>query len=82
MASVEPESAIIKSPFVGYFREIDPAPKVGQNVEAGESVAVIAVLGIANEIESDVSGVIEEVFVKDGDVVEYGQPLLRIKPNE
>ena len=61
-----------------------PAPdaedyvKVGDSVKKGQSVAIIEAMKLMNEIESDFDGTVTEILVKNGQAVEYGQPLFRI----
>ena len=75
---------IIKSPMVGTFYS-KPAPdkepfvKVGDNVKKEQVVCIIEAMKLMNEIESEFDGEIVEVCVNDGDVVEYGMPLFKIK---
>lgn len=75
---------VIKSPMVGTFYS-KPAPdkdtfvKVGDNVKKGQVVCIVEAMKLMNEIESEFDGEIVEVCVNDGDVVEYGMPLFKIK---
>lgn len=75
---------IITSPMVGTFYE-SPSPdsesfvKLGDNVKQGETLCIIEAMKLMNEIESEVSGEIVEILVKDGEMVEYGTPLFKIK---
>ena len=75
---------IVKSPMVGTFYS-SPAPdkdafvSVGDEVKPSSILCIIEAMKLMNEIESEVSGVIKEVLVKDGEMVEYGQPLFKIK---
>lgn len=68
----------IESPYVGYFRGGDGFA-AGKTVESGSVVAQIEALGHRNDIESKHSGEIAEVLVADGDPVEYGQVLAKVK---
>ena len=70
----------IKANHVGYLRAEGGKLNVGEYVEKGDAVASIATLGLANDVESTVSGEIVEVFVKDGDPVQFGQILAQVKP--
>jgi len=71
----------IVAPLVGYFRAADPPLEVGALVEPGSVVGVVASLGdIPYAVESSVSGEVIEVLVANGDAVEYGQPIARVKP--
>ena len=75
---------IIKSPMVGTFY-LKPSPtsepfaKVGDTIKKGQTVCIIEAMKLMNEIESEYDGEIKEVYVKDGEPVEYGTPLFGIK---
>lgn len=75
---------VITSPMVGTFYgspspDSDSFVKVGDSVKKGEVLCIIEAMKLMNEIESEVSGNIVEVLVKDGDMVEYGTPLFKIR---
>lgn len=76
---VEEPSLEIVSTLVGYYRPVDPPLAPGQKVERGQVVAVVAALGIANEIESKLAGEVVEVLVEPDQPVEFGQPLAKLK---
>jgi acetyl-CoA carboxylase biotin carboxyl carrier protein len=78
--SDQPELLTIKAPLVGYYQERPEPLSPGQTVRQGEIVAVIAALGLANDVESAVAGEVVDVLVKAGDPVEYGQPLATVRP--
>jgi acetyl-CoA carboxylase biotin carboxyl carrier protein len=75
---------IVKSPIVGTFYRA-PAPgakpfvEVGSRVKKGDVLCIIEAMKIMNEIKSDVDGVVEEILVENGQPVEYGQPLFKIR---
>ena len=74
---------IVKSPLVGTYyaapaEGADPFVKVGDVVKKGQTLAIVEAMKLMNEIESDFDGVISEVFVENGNMVEYGQPLFSI----
>ena len=75
---------VVVSPLVGTFYS-SPSPeaesfvKVGDRVKKGQVLGIIEAMKLMNEIESDYDGVVEAVLVKNEDVVEYGQPLFRIR---
>ena len=74
----------IKSPLVGVFKSLKNADKgedieIGQQIKKGEVVCVLEAMKLMNEIKSDFSGEVVQVLVNDGDAVEYGQVLFRIK---
>ncbi|WP_108670840.1 acetyl-CoA carboxylase biotin carboxyl carrier protein [Peribacillus acanthi] len=74
----------IVSPMVGTFYQ-SPSPdtdayvKVGSKVNKDTVVCIVEAMKLFNEIESEVAGEIVEVLVKDGQLVEYGQPLFLVK---
>ena len=72
------------SPLVGTFYEAPaegeaPYVKVGDIVQKGQMLAIVEAMKLMNEIESEVDGVIAEVLVKNGEMVDYGKPLFRVK---
>ncbi|PJN89857.1 acetyl-CoA carboxylase biotin carboxyl carrier protein [Bacillus sp. mrc49] len=75
----------ITSPMVGTFYQ-SPAPdspayvKAGAKVTTDSIVCIVEAMKLFNEIEAEVSGEIIEVLVKEGQLVEYGQPLFLVKP--
>lgn len=75
----------ITSPMVGTFYQA-PSPdspayvKVGDKVGEETIVCIVEAMKLFNEIEAEVKGEIVEVLVKDGQLVEYGQPLFLVKP--
>lgn len=76
-------SKVIKSPMVGVFYsaaspDSEPFVSVGKTVRKGEVVCIVEAMKIMNEITAEESGVITEILVENGDVVEYNQPLFRI----
>ena len=80
----EEQGNIVKSPMVGtFYLRPDPnsAPyvEVGKNVKKGDVLCIIEAMKLMNEIESEFDGTIAEILVKDGEMVEYGKPLFRIR---
>ena len=74
----------VESPMVGvvYLQsspEEAPYVSVGDHVEEGDDVVLVEAMKLMTEIKADMSGIITEVSVDNGEVVEYGQPLVRIK---
>jgi acetyl-CoA carboxylase biotin carboxyl carrier protein len=79
-----PKGTLVKSPMVGtFYRSSSPGGKplvdVGQTVNEGDTLCIIEAMKLLNEIESEVAGVIKEVFIENGQPVEFGQPLFRIE---
>ena len=74
----------ITSPMVGTFyvapaENADPFVQVGDRVKAGDTVCIIEAMKLMNEIVADRDGVITEVLAANGTIVEFGQPLFRIR---
>ena len=75
----------IKSPIVGTFYatpspDSDPYVEVGAAVGPQTVVCIIEAMKVLNEIKAETSGTIVEVLVTNGQAVEYGQPLFKVKP--
>ena len=74
----------IVSPMVGTFYK-SPAPnenpfvKVGETVKSKQIVCIIEAMKLMNEIESDIEGEVVEILVKDGDIVDCGQTLIKVR---
>ena len=80
----DPNTSIIKSPMVGTFYraaspESPPFTKVGEKVATDSIVCIIEAMKVMNEINAEMTGTITEVLVENGDAVEYGQPLFKVK---
>jgi acetyl-CoA carboxylase biotin carboxyl carrier protein len=76
--------AIIKSPIVGTFYEAaspgSPAfVKEGDSVAVGQVLCIVEAMKLMNEIESDATGQIVKILVSNGQPVEYGQPLFKVR---
>ena len=73
----------ITSPLVGVFKSLsvsDKTPiKVGDRLEIGQPVCVVEAMKLINEIESDKVGEVVEIMVSEGEAVEFGQELIKIK---
>ena len=75
---------IIKSPMVGtFYGSASPNPesfvKVGDKITKGKVVCIVEAMKLMNEIESEFDGEIVEVCVKNGEMVEFGMPLFKLK---
>lgn len=88
-ASAAPANAavsgnIVKSPIIGTFYS-SAAPgkpaykKLGDNVVKGEVICIVESMKLMNEITSDFSGRVAEIYVSDGEALEYDQPIMRIE---
>ncbi len=74
----------IKSPMVGVFYaasspESEPYVKVGSTVKKGDVVCIVEAMKLLNEINADQDGEIAEICAENGQVVEYGQTLFRLR---
>ena len=78
------EIAKITSPMVGTFYR-SPAPgkpafvEIGQKVKAGDVVCIVEAMKMMNQVKSDVDGVVKEIYIEDGQPVEFDQPLISIE---
>lgn len=75
----------IKSPTVGTFYSSSnpdepPFVKVGDAVKSDQTVCLIEAMKVFNQIPAEMSGTIAKILVKNGDTVEFGQPLFMVKP--
>ena len=76
----------ILSPMPGTFYaapspDADAFIKKGAEVKKGDTLCIIEAMKIMNEIEAEQSGVISEILIKNGEPVEYNQPLFKINPS-
>ena len=75
---------VVKSPMVGTFYSksspnAKPDVEVGSKVKKGDILCIVEAMKLMNEIESEFDGEVVEVCVKDGDMVDYGKPLFKLK---
>jgi acetyl-CoA carboxylase biotin carboxyl carrier protein len=83
---VDTKHAVV-APLVGIFHawakpKGSPLVAVGDVVKVGQRVGTIQSLNVLNEVETQVAGRVVEIFVRDGQPVEYGQPLMTIDSAE
>ncbi len=85
-ASDEPGESLhlLKSPIVGTFYgapspESDPYVQIGSKVRKGQVLCIVEAMKLMNEIESDVDGEIVEIHPRNGQPVEFGEPLFGIR---
>jgi acetyl-CoA carboxylase biotin carboxyl carrier protein len=82
---VEVEFQEIRSPMVGTFYaspdpESPPFVQVGSHVGPSTVVCILEAMKVFSEIKAETSGVIERMLARDGQAVEYGQPLFLVRP--
>ncbi len=74
----------VKSPVVGVFyaapaENAEPFVGIGSRIEKGQTLCIIEAMKMLNEIPADCSGVVEKICVTNGQVVEFGTELFRIR---
>ena len=80
----EPGVSYIKSPMVGTFYrsaspESPPFVEIGAKVEEKTVICIIEAMKIMNEIQAETKGTLIEILVENGQPVEYGQRLFKVK---
>ena len=78
------EYKVVKSPMVGTFYSksspnAKPYVQVGSKVKKGDILCIVEAMKLMNEIESEFDGEIAEICVEDGEMVDYGKPLFKLK---
>jgi len=85
--SVDPSLVEITSPMVGTFYS-SPAPdepsfvSKGDRIQSGQTVCIIEAMKLMNELEAEVSGEIVDILVENAEPIEFGQPLMRVRPTK
>ena len=82
-ANEEVKGKIVTSPMVGTFYlkpdpNSNPYVEKGSMVKKGTVLCIIEAMKLMNEIESEYEGKIEEIYVENGEAVDYGKPLFKI----
>jgi acetyl-CoA carboxylase biotin carboxyl carrier protein len=80
----DPNLILVRSPIVGTFYEASapgapPFVRVGEHVHPGKVLCIIESMKLMNEIEAEISGVIESKLVMNGQPVEYGEAMFAIR---
>lgn len=80
----EENMVYIESPMVGTFYAAPSADKapfvsVGDTVRKGQVVAIIEAMKLMNEVEAERGGIVEEILARNEQLVEFGQPLFRLR---
>lgn len=84
-AGQEKNLNIVTSPMVGTFYRApapnaDPFVEIGDTVTKGQTLCIIEAMKLMNEIETEIDGVVAEIWVENGKPVEFGQRLFTIQP--
>ena len=74
----------IKAPLVGTFyvapsEGAEPFVSVGDKVKKGQVIGIVEAMKLMNEVESEYDGTVAAILVENGEMVEYGQPLMVIQ---
>lgn len=75
----------VTSPMVGTFYR-SPSPdeppfiEVGDTIRRGQTICIIEAMKLMNELEAEVNGEVVEILVENGKPIEFGQPLMRVRP--
>ena len=74
----------VKSPVVGLFyaapaENADPYVSLGDRVKQGQTLCIVEAMKLMNELSAECDGVIEKICVTNGQMVEYGTELFRIR---
>jgi len=82
--SPAPDEMIIRSPMVGTFYvapspEAEPYVTQGKSIKVDDVLCIVEAMKLLNEIKSEVNGTVVAILVKNGQALEYDQPLFRIK---
>ena len=83
-AAAQVSGNVVKSPIVGTFYaaaspEKPPFVTVGQQVKKGDVLMIIESMKLMNEVQSEFDGTVAEILVKNGEAVEFDQPIMIIK---
>ncbi len=82
---IDPALVEITAPMVGTFYR-SPTPdeaafvEVGDRIQSGQTVCIIEAMKLMNELEAEISGEIVDILVENADPIEFGQPLMRVRP--
>ncbi len=83
-AAEDPDIVYVKSPMVGtFYRSPSPESKpfvdIGSKIEDNSLVCIIEAMKIMNEIQAEIKGTLVEILAENGQPVEYGQRLFKLK---
>ncbi len=83
-AADAPDQHVVKSPIVGTFYrssapDAKPFANIGDRVAKGQTLCIVEAMKLMNEIESDCDGEVLEILVSNGQPVEFGEPMFRLR---
>lgn len=81
------EGVDITAPMVGTFYRAatpgqPPLVQMGDRIEVGQAIGVVAAMNLTNELKAKFAGEVIEILVTDGETVEFGQPLMRVREDD
>ena len=81
---IESSGSNVTSPIVGTaYLAPEPGAKkfveVGQKIKKGQTIMIVEAMKTMNHVPSTENGTVSKIFVKDGEPVEFGQPLISVK---
>ena len=81
---IDSNGTSVTSPIVGtaYLATEPDAKKfveVGQKVKKGQTIVIVEAMKTMNHVPSTENGIVSKIFVKDGEPIEFGQPLILVK---
>ena len=86
ISDVDDGSVAVAAPTMGaFYSRPDPSSppfaEVGASVDADDTVGLIEIMKVFNNVNAGISGIVTEVCVADGEAIEFGQVIMRIRPN-
>lgn len=81
-----PSLEVVTSPVVGIYYQA-PGPdqerfvNVGDSIQKEQVIGIVEAMKVMTEIKSPFAGIVEEILVEDGDIIEFGQALIRVNPH-
>ena len=81
---IESDGSNVTSPIVGTaYLAAEPGGKkfveIGQKIKKGQTIMIVEAMKTMNHVPSTENGTVSKIFVKDGEPVEFGQPLISVK---
>ncbi|WP_238367945.1 acetyl-CoA carboxylase biotin carboxyl carrier protein [Mesobacterium pallidum] len=85
-AAVPGTGQAVPAPLLGTFYRApkpgaDPFIQVGDTVTPETVIGIIEVMKLMNQVEAGIAGTVTEIIAPDGELVEHGQPLVRVQPD-
>ena len=81
---IKTSKAVVKSPIVGTaYLASEPGAKpfvsIGKKIKKGETIMIVEAMKTMNHVSSTQDGTVSKILIKDGEPVEFGQPLISVK---